>query len=93
MLAPSIKTPSSNFIQIHLLTYYQKKNLSPEDVQTNIAFQVNVGMIDHGFTLHFWRIMWVPLANLETEHKATTSVVTLERGEQSIITLVAIYMS
>ena len=34
--------------------------------------------------------MWVPLANLETEHKATTSVVTLET-EKSIIRLVAVY--
>lgn len=37
---------------------------SPEDVEADVALEVNVGVIDHRFTLHLGGVMWVTLAHL-----------------------------
>lgn len=40
---------------------------SPEDVEADVALEVNVGMIYHCFTLHLGRVMWVTLSHLAPE--------------------------
>lgn len=41
-----------------------KSQPSPEDVEADIALEVNVGVIDHRLTLHLGGVMWVTLAHL-----------------------------
>jgi hypothetical protein len=40
---------------------------SPEDVEADVAFEVNVGMINHCLTLHLGWVVWVTLAHLAPE--------------------------
>lgn len=40
---------------------------SPEDVEADVALEVNVRMINHCFTLHLGRVMWVTLSHLAPE--------------------------
>lgn len=42
---------------------------SPEDVEADVALEVNVGMINHCFTLHLGRVMWVTLSHLAPEKR------------------------
>lgn len=37
---------------------------SPEDVEADVALEVNVGMIDHRLTLHLGGVMRITLAHL-----------------------------
>lgn len=57
----------------------------PQDVKANVSFQVNVWMVYHCITFHFWRFMWVALTNFEAEHKSTASVETLKTRTQVVI--------
>lgn len=41
-----------------------KSGPSPEDVEADVALEVNVWVIDHCFTLHLGGVMWVTLAHL-----------------------------
>lgn len=45
----------------------RKAGPSPEDVEADVALEVNVGMINHCFTLHLGRVMWVTLSHLAPE--------------------------
>lgn len=40
---------------------------SPEDVEADVALEVNVGMINHCLTLHLGGVMWVTLSHLAPE--------------------------
>jgi hypothetical protein len=51
----------------------------PENVKTDIALQIDVGMVDHRLTFDFWGVMGVSLAHLETKHKPAASVKTLQQ--------------
>lgn len=37
---------------------------SPEDVEADVALEVNVGVINHRLTLYLGGVMWVTLAHL-----------------------------
>lgn len=49
----------------------------PQNVQTYVALQIDVGMINFCVTAYFWRLMRIGLTNDKTEYKLTASVDTL----------------
>lgn len=57
---------------------------SPEDVEADVALEVNVGMIDHRLTLHLGGVMRVTLAHLKTEHKLPALVEALIRTDNQL---------
>lgn len=42
---------------------------SPEDVETDVALEVNVRVINHCLTLHLGGVMWITLSHLAPEKK------------------------
>lgn len=54
----------------------------PEDVQTNIALQVNIGMINLLSAFDLWRVMREVLVYCEREYKAATLIHALVRFDR-----------
>lgn len=55
-----------------------------EDVEADVALEVNVGMINHCLTLHLGGIMRITLSHLKTEHKLPTLVEALIRTDNQL---------
>ena len=51
---------------------------SPENVQTNIAFEVDIRVIDFGLALHFRWFVRIALRYIESERKSSTFVEALQ---------------
>lgn len=50
-----------------------------KDVETHVALQVNVGMVDLGAAFHLGRLMWIIVTNLESKSEFSTTVEALVR--------------
>lgn len=55
-----------------------------EDVEADVALEVNIGMINHCLTLHLGRVVWVTLSHLKTEYKLATLIEALIRTDNQL---------
>ena len=54
--------------------YFMARQRLPKDIEADVSFQIQVGVVHLVFAMHLWRLVWVVAANLDGELEACLSI-------------------